>query len=152
MDRSDMRTRKKTSAATGSPLGKIEGRIKVTWGWGRRRKQLLHNLKEKRWCWKLEEEALDRTVWRTRFGRGTEPVVRQTAVWMNVVKFGVLFLHLMLFGMFEFRANRRRDCLLFLGGRGGESKWNWIYACLVKLCDSLKLESALVWRVYVVWL
>jgi hypothetical protein len=26
----------------------------------------------------LEEEALDRTVWRARFGRGFGPVVRQT--------------------------------------------------------------------------
>lgn len=24
----------------------------------------------------MEEKALDRTVWRTRFGRGCEPVVR----------------------------------------------------------------------------
>jgi hypothetical protein len=28
--------------------------------------------------WKLKEEALDRTLWRTRFGRGYGPVVRQT--------------------------------------------------------------------------
>jgi hypothetical protein len=31
----------------------------------------------------LKEEALDRTLWRTRFGRGYGPVVRQTAKWMN---------------------------------------------------------------------
>jgi hypothetical protein len=36
-------------------------------------------LKEKRIHWKLKEEALDRTQWRTRFGRGYGPVVRQTA-------------------------------------------------------------------------
>jgi hypothetical protein len=35
---------------------------------GRRRKQLLDDLKEKRRYWKLKEEALDRTLWRTRFG------------------------------------------------------------------------------------
>jgi hypothetical protein len=29
----------------------------------------------------LKEEALDRTLWRTRFGRGYGPVVRQTAGW-----------------------------------------------------------------------
>jgi hypothetical protein len=29
----------------------------------------------------LKEEALDRTQWRTRFGRGYGPVVRQTAGW-----------------------------------------------------------------------
>jgi hypothetical protein len=49
---------------------------------GRRRKQLLNNLKEKRGYWKLKEEALDRTVWRTRFGRGYGPVVK-TAYGMN---------------------------------------------------------------------
>jgi hypothetical protein len=58
--------------------GKLEGRIEVTGRRGRRRKQLLDNLKETRRCWKLKEEALDRTMWRTRFGRGYGPVVRQT--------------------------------------------------------------------------
>jgi hypothetical protein len=56
--------------------GKIEGRIEST---GRRRsKQLLNDLREKRGYWKLKEEALDRTLWRTRFGRGYGRVVRQT--------------------------------------------------------------------------
>jgi hypothetical protein len=45
---------------------------------GRRLKQLQDDLKEKIRYWKLKEEALDRTLWRTRFGRGYEPVVRQT--------------------------------------------------------------------------
>jgi hypothetical protein len=45
---------------------------------GRRRKQLLDDLKEKRRYWKLKEEALGRAVWRTRFGRSYVPVVRQT--------------------------------------------------------------------------
>jgi hypothetical protein len=31
----------------------------------------------------LKEEALDRTQWRTRFGRGYGPVVRQTAEWID---------------------------------------------------------------------
>jgi hypothetical protein len=44
----------------------------------KRRKQLLDDLKEKTRSWKLKEEALDRTLWRTRFGRGYGPVVRQT--------------------------------------------------------------------------
>jgi hypothetical protein len=47
---------------------------------GRRRKQLLDNLKEKKIYWKLKEEALDCTLWRTRFGRDYGPVVRQTTV------------------------------------------------------------------------
>jgi hypothetical protein len=59
--------------------GKLEGRIEMTGRRGRRRKQLLDNVKEKRRYWKLKDEALDRTVWRTRFGRGYGPVVRQTA-------------------------------------------------------------------------
>ena len=45
---------------------------------GRRGKQLLDDLKEKIRYFKLKEEAQDRTVWRTRFGRGYGPVVRQT--------------------------------------------------------------------------
>ena len=48
---------------------------------GRRRgrcKQLLDELKEMRGYCKLEEEALDRTPWRTRFGIGSGPFVRQT--------------------------------------------------------------------------
>jgi hypothetical protein len=45
---------------------------------GRRRKQLLDDLKEKKRYWKLKEAALDRTLWRTRFGRGYGPIVRQT--------------------------------------------------------------------------
>ena len=49
---------------------KIEGRIEVTGRRGRRRKQLPDDLKEKRGYWKLKEEALDRTPWRTRFGGG----------------------------------------------------------------------------------
>jgi hypothetical protein len=36
---------------------------------GRRRKQLLDDLKKKKGYWKLEEEALDLTMWRTHFGR-----------------------------------------------------------------------------------
>jgi hypothetical protein len=31
----------------------------------------------------LKEEALDRTMWRARFGRGFGPVIRQTTKWMN---------------------------------------------------------------------
>ena len=34
---------------------------------GRRSKQILDGLEEKREHWKLKDEALDRTVWRNRF-------------------------------------------------------------------------------------
>ena len=58
--------------------GKIDRRVEVT-GWrGRRRKQLLDDLEEKRRYWKLKEEADDRTVWRARFGRGYGLVVIET--------------------------------------------------------------------------
>jgi hypothetical protein len=59
--------------------GKLERRTEMKGRRGRRLKQLLDDLKEKRGYWKLKEEALDRTVWRTRFGRDYGPVVRQTA-------------------------------------------------------------------------
>jgi hypothetical protein len=58
--------------------GKLDGRIEMKGRRGRRRKQLLDDLKGKRIYWKLKEEALDRTLWRSRFGRGYGPVLRQT--------------------------------------------------------------------------
>ena len=59
--------------------GKIKGRIEVTERRGRRRRKPLDDLKERRGYSHLKEEALDRTMWRARSGRGFEPVVRQTA-------------------------------------------------------------------------
>jgi hypothetical protein len=61
----------------------IEGKIKewgieVTGRQGRRRRKLLDDLKERRGYSHLKEEAIDRTMWRARFGRGFGPVVRQT--------------------------------------------------------------------------
>jgi hypothetical protein len=58
---------------------KIGGEIEVTGRQERTHKELLDNLKETRGYWKLKEQAPDRTVWRTGFGRGCGPVVRQTA-------------------------------------------------------------------------
>jgi hypothetical protein len=58
--------------------GKIQGGIEVTGRQGRRRRKLLDDLKEKRGYSHLKGEALDRTIWRARFGRGFGPVVRQT--------------------------------------------------------------------------
>ena len=45
---------------------------------GRRLKQIVDDFKETGGYWKLKEEALDRTVWRTGFGRGCGPDVRRT--------------------------------------------------------------------------
>jgi hypothetical protein len=55
--------------------GKISGRLEMTRRRGRRRKQLLNDLKETRRYWKLKEEELDHTLWRTRLGRGYGSVV-----------------------------------------------------------------------------
>jgi hypothetical protein len=57
---------------------KIQGGIEVTGRQGRKRRKLLDDLKERRGYCQLKEEALDRTMWRAGFGRGFEPVVRQT--------------------------------------------------------------------------
>ena len=54
---------------------KIKGQIEVIRRRGRRRKKLLDDLKDRRGYCQLKEEALDRTMWRNRFGRGFGPVV-----------------------------------------------------------------------------
>ena len=64
--------------------GKIKGRIEVIGRRGRRRRKLVDDLKEGRGYPRFKEEALDRTIWRARFGRGFGPVVRQTTKWMNI--------------------------------------------------------------------
>ena len=43
-----------------------------------RRKQLLDDVREKRGCWDLREEAADRTVRGSGFGRVCGTAVRQT--------------------------------------------------------------------------
>ena len=93
--------------------GKILGGIEVTGRQGSRRRKLLDDLnrlnaelnpichllallgvhhflhvcrirvKEMRGYPHLKEEALDRTMWRARFGRGFGPVVTQTTKWMK---------------------------------------------------------------------
>jgi hypothetical protein len=63
--------------------GKIKEGIEVTGRGGRRRRKLMDDLKERRECSHLKEEALDRTVWRARCGRDFRPDVRQTAEWMD---------------------------------------------------------------------
>ena len=55
--------------------GKIREQIEMTRRRGRRRKKLLDDLKDRRGYCQLKEEALDRTMWRNRFGRNFGPVV-----------------------------------------------------------------------------
>jgi len=57
--------------------GKIKGEMEVARRRGRRRKKLLDDLKDRRGYSHLKEEAVDRTMWRHRFGGGFGPVVRQ---------------------------------------------------------------------------
>ena len=55
--------------------GKIKGQIEVTRRRRRKRKKLLDELKDRSGLCQLKEEALDRTMWWNRFGRGFGPVV-----------------------------------------------------------------------------
>jgi len=55
----------------------MEGRMKVLGGRERRSKTALDDLKEKKGYWNSKEEALERSLWRTRCGRGYGLVVRQ---------------------------------------------------------------------------
>jgi hypothetical protein len=56
----------------------IEGRIEAIERQGRSFKQFLDDLKENIRYWELKEEALDRTVWITRFGSSYGEVVRHS--------------------------------------------------------------------------
>jgi len=57
--------------------GNIKGEMEVARIRRRRRKKLLDDLKDRRGYSHLKEVALDRTVWRHRFGGGFGPIVRQ---------------------------------------------------------------------------
>ena len=57
--------------------GKIKGEMEVTRRRGRRRKKLLDEFKDRTGYSHLKEEALDRTMWRNRFGIGVGLVIRQ---------------------------------------------------------------------------
>ena len=48
--------------------------------------QLPDDLQEKGRYWKLGEEALDHTLWKTRLGRVYGPVVRQTMTMKEILK------------------------------------------------------------------
>jgi hypothetical protein len=56
--------------------GKIREKLQLKGRRGRRRKQLLDDLKEKRGYWELKEEALYHSQRRVRFGWGYRHVVR----------------------------------------------------------------------------
>jgi hypothetical protein len=56
--------------------GKIQGEIEVIGRQGSRRRKLLDDLMERRGYSHLKMDALDRSMWRARFGKGFGPVVR----------------------------------------------------------------------------
>jgi len=94
--------------------GKIEEIIELVGNRRRRRKQLLDNIEEKTGCRKLKTEALHRSTWWTRFGRGCGPVVRQAAGWMNISK-----------------SSERGKCLSLweCSSETGVNEWGWQVAC-----------------------
>jgi hypothetical protein len=57
---------------------KIEGRTEVARRRGRRRKELVGELKEKRGYWKLKAEAQDHTLWRLALEEPVDHSIRQT--------------------------------------------------------------------------
>ena len=66
--------------------------MEVTRRRGRRRKKLLDDLKDRRGYSHLKEEALDRTMWRNRFGGSFEPVIGQNNEWMKSKILNELFI------------------------------------------------------------
>jgi hypothetical protein len=50
----------------------------VTGRQGKRRKQVVDELKETRGYWEFKEDSLYRTLWRNGFGRDYGPVARRT--------------------------------------------------------------------------
>jgi hypothetical protein len=61
--------------------GKIETKTEVKGRRRKRRKHLLDDLKLARGYGKLKEEALDRTMWGSHFGRSYGPVVKTDYIW-----------------------------------------------------------------------
>jgi hypothetical protein len=57
----------------------MKGEMEVTRIQGRRRRNLLGDLKDRTGYSHLKEEALDGSMWRNHFGGGFEPVVRQSS-------------------------------------------------------------------------
>ena len=68
------------------------------------RKQLLGDLKKRRGYCKLNDEVLDRTMWRTGFGRVCGPVVRETdcGMVMSVVVVVVVKMIMMMMMMMSY--------------------------------------------------
>ena len=83
---SQMKWRKANTSCVGiSFLNMIEGKIEMAERRCRRCKQLLDDLKYKKIFWKMKEETLDHTLWRTDFGRGHGPTWWRWSEKINLV-------------------------------------------------------------------
>ena len=72
---------------------KIKREMEVTRRWGRRRKKLLDDLKDRRGYSHLKEEALDRTMWRNHFSGGFGPLSdRILNEWMNHISYHISYI------------------------------------------------------------
>jgi hypothetical protein len=119
--------------------GNIEGRTEVTGRRGRRCKQLLNVLKEIKGYWQLKEEELDRTLWRTPFGRSCGPVVRQNTVCIylsstDLCRVSQTHLHLTLAGV-----KQRADLSEKHVTRIDLSHWVLSVEILEQVCEDYKL-------------
>jgi hypothetical protein len=65
------------------PKHVMEGKIGGKWVTERRGIRSKQPLKKRRGCYKLKEEALDRSVCKNHFGRGYGPVLRYNTEWKN---------------------------------------------------------------------
>jgi hypothetical protein len=94
-------------------------------------RQLLEDLKETRGYWALEEEALDRTLWRTSFGGSYGPVVVQTTVWTNTRTH--THTHTCILTLMEVKINSRYD---FTISAQEISCQLWPYSPLIYWCKA----------------
>ena len=59
----------------------------------------MDDLKERRGYSHLKDEALDRTMWKARFGRGFGPVVRQTTKRINEYIYIYIYIYIIILQM-----------------------------------------------------
>jgi hypothetical protein len=125
-----------------------------------RRKQLLCDLKEARRSWKLEEEAQDRTLWRTQFGTGYGPVARQTTTWLNLFSQTVglplqgRYLHT---GQHKYRINAytHQTSLPWVGLESTIATSEWVKIvhglyCTATVTGWLNIIRAIKWRIILI--
>ena len=86
-----------------------KGKIDVAIRRGKWRKQLLDDLKEKRGYWELKEERLERTLWRTRFGRGYGPVVRYATQYLRCLFKTIIYLESLILKMVVLWSSKRLE-------------------------------------------